>query len=693
MTETSVTSSGGEGGKTDKDQQHGAPPGILVSQTSSALFSAALRDAARSTLGNEGFSIHSPALENLFFIGTNGSKLGVSLSGFSSAWNLPPHHEAYYDATLWNAIKPKTGTVSPRFTYERFTRTLSLSLSECVGNTAPIRLYAYCGFLPRPIADTIKTALLSKVSPDGTAVDGNSDVLVWRQIQKITFKPKDEIPADELRVLYQRYVDSCQGILNKADAQLKEVQELELPNLRHPLNLLKQWASLPQAIEHGDSLVRTLERERRIQSRLASHPSGVILTWATRRLLYGALLRATPLFHDSDIGFAEFIDTLEHSAQGDPDTFLTALSKLAKRGGYCSIDKFLKLKGRQQQRTASSHPPLQGRKRSWFDTKKPTSSARSWFAPQPQGPRSYFGSASSSTDIKKQTDVRQTPPPPPAKRQLTSTLGSRQPSKKPVTCYRCGREGHFAYACPSRKDSKSDSSVELTPRPNVNKLSAKGVTPSTAVSLQITHSLLTSHLRVLAEQPNCEDEVVRVAFDTMSSVNLLTVSLAQRLGCSIISDETRLTSLGNQSSPGKATNVRFFIVDKGIVKLHCLVVDDDALQRSCDCEALVGFRDLERIGVQVSTPRSVHAPAPTDAPWSLLESTAVDYLHSKLNQWCPLVGAPLFSSRLRPLSSTDHATSTSAASGRVHDFSPGLLAKLSTEAQILSEVDKGATLQ
>ncbi|EER13874.1 hypothetical protein Pmar_PMAR009263, partial [Perkinsus marinus ATCC 50983] len=53
MTETSVTSSGGEGGKTDKDQQHGAPPGILVSQTSSALFSAALRDAARSTLGNE----------------------------------------------------------------------------------------------------------------------------------------------------------------------------------------------------------------------------------------------------------------------------------------------------------------------------------------------------------------------------------------------------------------------------------------------------------------------------------------------------------------------------------------------------------------------------------------------------------------------------------------------------------------
>ncbi|EER16462.1 hypothetical protein Pmar_PMAR021060 [Perkinsus marinus ATCC 50983] len=342
MTETSVTSSGGEGGKTDKDQQHGAPPGILVSQTSSALFSAALRDAARSTLGNEGFSIHSPALENLFFIGTNGSKLGVSLSGFSSAWNLPPHHEAYYDATLWNAIKPKTGTVSPRFTYERFTRTLSLSLSECVGNTAPIRLYAYCGFLPRPIADTIKTALLSKVSPDGTAVDGNSDVLVWRQIQKITFKPKDEIPADELRVLYQRYVDSCQGILNKADAQLKEVQELELPNLRHPLNLLKQW-----------HLYHKLSSTEIVW--LASHPSGVILTWATRRLLYGALLRATPLFHDSDIGFAEFIDKLEHSAQGDPDTFLTALSKLAKRGGYSSIDKFLKLKGRQQQRTGSSH--------------------------------------------------------------------------------------------------------------------------------------------------------------------------------------------------------------------------------------------------------------------------------------------------------------------------------------------------
>ncbi|KAF4659448.1 hypothetical protein FOZ61_004717 [Perkinsus olseni] len=277
-TVSSVQSKGSQRGKGNEGQQHGAPSGLLVSQTSSELFSAALRDAARLTLRDEeeklssslaelvalppvkvceellGFSIHSPALENLFFVGTNGSKLGISLSGFSSAWHLPPHRDAYYDPTLWNAVQSKSGGGGPRFTYERFTRALSLSLSECTGSTAPIRLYVYAGFLPRPVADAIKTALLAKAAPAGELLDADSDVMAWRRIQRLHLEADDPTSAEDIKELYHRYVTACQSVLDKAEATLREVQELEIPNLRHPLCLLKQWSSLPQAIERGDSM-------------------------------------------------------------------------------------------------------------------------------------------------------------------------------------------------------------------------------------------------------------------------------------------------------------------------------------------------------------------------------------------------------------------------------------------------------
>ncbi|KAF4692612.1 hypothetical protein FOZ60_013093 [Perkinsus olseni] len=510
-------------------------------------------------------------------------------------------------------------------------------------------------FLPRPVADAVKTALLAKAAPAGELLDADSDVTAWRRIQRLHFEADDPTSAEDIKELYHRYVTACQSVLDKAEATLREVQELEIPNLRHPLCLLKQWSSLPQAIERGDSMVRTIERERRIHSRLSSHPSGISLTWSTRRLLYGALLRATPLFNDSDIGFAAFIDRLEHSTEGDTDKFVANLALLAKHGGFSTIDKFLKL-GSQRSNNGGNRRHQQGAKRPRFDSKNEpgneSNTNRSWYSPQPQGTMSTRDLASSSTRPKPSDNSRRSGPP--HKRQSLPSSKPPPTSSKPITCYRCG---------------------------------------------QITHSLLTSHLRVLSEKPEGVDEVVSVALDTMNSVNLVTVSLAQRLGCSISSDLTRLTSLGNQSSPGKATDIRLFIVGKGIVSLHCLVVADDALEQSCDCEVLVGFRDLDRIGAHVTIPRSVEAPASTDVSWSVLESSATDYLRSRVNVWVPLVGAPNFSARLRPISPSDQSdtseqkwvfevswastssSSTAAPPGKVHDFSPGLLAKLSAEAQ------------
>ncbi|KAF4721204.1 hypothetical protein FOZ63_012201, partial [Perkinsus olseni] len=493
-------------------------------------------------------------------------------------------------------------------------------------------------FLPRPVADAVKTALLAKAAPAGELLDADSDVMAWRRIQRLHFEADDPTSAEDIKELYHRYVTACQSVLDKAEATLREVQELEIPNLRHPLCLLKQWSSLPQAIERGDSMVRTIERERRIHSRLSSHPSGISLTWSTRRLLYGALLRATPLFNDSDIGFAAFIDRLEHSTEGDTDKFVANLALLAKHGGFSTIDKFLKL-GSQRSNNGGNRRHQQGAKRPRFDSKNEpgneSNTNRSWYSPQPQGTMSTRDLASSSTRPKPSDNSRRSGPP--HKRQSLPSSKPPPTSSKPITCYRCG---------------------------------------------QITHSLLTSHLRVLSEKPEGVDEVVSVALDTMNSVNLVTVSLAQRLGCSISSDLTRLTSLGNQSSPGKATDIRLFIVGKGIVSLHCLVVADDALEQSCDCEVLVGFRDLDRIGAHVTIPRSVEAPASTDVSWSVLESSATDYLRSRVNVWVPLVGAPNFSARLRPISPSDQSdTSEQKWVFEVHDFSPGLLAKLSAEAQ------------
>ncbi|KAF4648322.1 hypothetical protein FOL47_003429, partial [Perkinsus chesapeaki] len=282
-----------------------------------------------------------------------------------------------------------------------------------------------------------------------------------------------------------------------------------------------------------------------------------------------------------------------------------------------------------------------------------------------------------------------------SRKQKLALASAPVKNPKKVTCYKCGKQGHYAFARPSKKDVKGNSPVTLSPRPDPSVVSSsEGVTPSNAVSLQISHSLLTSYIRVLPNDPDGAGEVGRVALDTMSSVNLITASLSQRLGCSIKGDSTSLTSLGSTSSPGKVTTIRVFIPIKGIIELRCLVVSEDVLKQSCDCDLLVGFRDLSRIGVKVTFPQYCAATADIDTPLSTLTRVAIDYLQSRVGIWTPLLGAPKFNGRLRPISGRDHAdmpqqkwvfevswaaNTQLSDDSHVHDFSVGLLQKLSPQ--------------
>lgn len=233
---------------------------------------------------------------------------------------------------------------------------------------------------------------------------------------------------------------------------------------------------------------------------------------------------------------------------------------------------------------------------------------------------------------------------------------SPRPVKKPVRCYRCNQTGHYAYQCPTRNSGKLP--TLLHSRSNRDDSSAE-VNLGTAVSLQISHSLLTTQVEVVSEKLQGSDEdsidscheTVKAALDTMSSMNIVSAALVHRLGLSMRDDSTQLTSLGSCDIPGKGTSLRISVKGKGVITLYCLVLEEGRLEKSCQCELLVGFRDLKRLGVSILVP----FPAPIASPHSLEDQIQVakDYLRSVVGKWSPLAGAPNYRGRLRPVKPTD----------------------------------------
>ncbi|KAF4756891.1 hypothetical protein FOZ63_020174 [Perkinsus olseni] len=150
-------------------------------------------------------------------------QIGSSLTGFSKSWSLPVHKESYYDPTLTNVLKDNNAS-KLYFSYDKFERTLSLALSDCIGDPAPLRLYAYSAFLPRPIADVIKTGILSAVLTLGELND-NADLLAWRKIQQSEMDSvqvlKSDEKAEEIKDVGKKCIDACREILKKADESLR----------------------------------------------------------------------------------------------------------------------------------------------------------------------------------------------------------------------------------------------------------------------------------------------------------------------------------------------------------------------------------------------------------------------------------------------------------------------------------------
>ncbi|KAF4648418.1 hypothetical protein FOL47_003227, partial [Perkinsus chesapeaki] len=358
----------------------------------------------------------------------------------------------------------------------------------------------------------------------------------------------------------------------------------------------------------------------------------------------------TPLFaSDHELSFCNHVEKLEQSDDGSPDKFLADVVSLSRSAGFSSVEKFLGISPaksvRQLQYSSGSFFPNSGKRRRSFD-RVPFDGKRR------RGVSYYSNSVREAPNDRKgnqrdtilSADARPssaTPSPSQATSKSDAVRDEQQKSvKKPIQCYRCGQVGHYAYKCP-QKQSKSDSTSGTL----------ANLTPNSAVFLQISQSLLTSRYQVISEKHQL-DQTVTVALDTMSSTNIVSLALVKRLGCDLRDDPTQLKSLGNSEVPGKGTDIRLLVKSKGIVSLYCLVVAENALEGSCGCELLVGYKDLPRLGVSIIVP----SPAPEKAADSLDEQIAVakQYLSSNVGKWFRLDGAPSYRARLRPTKPTDN---------------------------------------
>ncbi|KAF4742091.1 hypothetical protein FOZ63_028838, partial [Perkinsus olseni] len=577
-----------------------------------------------------------------------------------------------------------------RFNYDVYDRCLGLALSECVGDTSALQIYCDLTFYPRTIADVGKTALLDEALLPSNTLNPDADILAWRSIQKILQKDDADLASSEtsleVKELYKRYVSASQRVLTKVKESLVAVKNVEQPQLHHPVYLLRQWVNLPLSVADGrESLSKLVDREKKCYSRLSLHSDGITIPWKLRRLLLGSILRATPLFStDHDLAFCNHVEELEKSEDGSPDSFLAGVVALARSSGCSSVEAFLGISPSKpvrelQYASGSFYPDYRKRKRPGVPSlvKRRRQVADGDVS---KGPVPSTTDGISASD-KGEREARSTPVTP-ASRSM----------KKPVRCYRCNKIGHYAYQCPTRNSSKSLDSVSLPVDRDDSSVELK---PRTAVSLQINHSLLTSRVEVLSEKHQGSSETVKVALDTMSSTNIVSQALVARLGLLIRDDPTELSSLGTRGVPGKGTVLRISVKGKGVVTLYCLVLEEGNLERSCQCELLVGYRDLKRLGVSILVP----SPAPVLPAHSLEDQIEVakDYLRSVVGKWFPLEGAPAYHGRLRPVKKTDsldtkeqcwiyevdwdECKDVKSSSSAVYDYSVGLIAGLPPHAR------------
>lgn len=228
-----------------------------------------------------------------------------------------------------------------------YDRCLGLALSRCVGSSAPLQVYCHVTFYSRTPADVGKSALLDEALTSSNVLNPDADILCWRSIQKIM--QRDDIALAksetslEVKELYKRYVAASQRVLAKIEKSLVAVENAEQPQLHHPVYLLRQWVNLPLSIADGrESLSKLVDREKKCYSRLSLHSDGITIPWKLRRLLLGAILRATPLFAtDHDIAFSNHVKQLEKSEEGSPDSFLADIVALARSSGYPNVEAFL----------------------------------------------------------------------------------------------------------------------------------------------------------------------------------------------------------------------------------------------------------------------------------------------------------------------------------------------------------------
>ncbi|KAF4646903.1 hypothetical protein FOL47_005503, partial [Perkinsus chesapeaki] len=152
-----------------------------------------------------------------------------------------------------------------------------------------------------------------------------------------------------------------------------------------------------------------------------------------------------------------------------------------------------------------------------------------------------------------------------------------------------------------------------------------------------------------SSQPISRSESVRVALDSMSSVNLCSRSLSKDLKCITYKDTTAVRSLHASSIPGLATTLRVISPDGVIALIRTLVVDDEQLKES-GCKLLIGYPDLERIGVVVRLPQpDPHLSGGLLASQDILNQAALTALRQHVDEWRSLPGAPTYLARLRPI--------------------------------------------